>query len=145
MPDGFELLRSQHRDVERLVDRYAITADERLARELCELLTRHTHLEEQALYPQLRRFVDGGDDLADIAESEHAALKALIARIRFAPPPDVRPLIEQLGRDAIAHMNEEEGRLFPEMEGVGIDAQELGRRLHAAADRTGSRSAYQMG
>ena len=59
--NGFEVLTAQHREVEALFARYAGEPDDATARRICELLTRHTELEERALYPELRRLVDNGD------------------------------------------------------------------------------------
>ena len=65
MADGFEMLAEDHRAVERLFETYVHDNEDSVAREICEELTLHTQVEEAALYPALRRYVDGGDDLAD--------------------------------------------------------------------------------
>jgi hemerythrin superfamily protein len=130
--DGFEFLAEQHREVERLFRRYAEEPDDALAREICELLTAHAVAEERALYPELRRVVDGGDDLADDADAQHALAKTLIARVYDSPPDDLRPLIEELERDVTAHVRFEEDELFPAMAESGVDADELDTRLRAA-------------
>ena len=98
MPDGFEYLAEQHREVEKLFRRYGETPDDGIAHEICAALTTHTAAEEQALYPELRRIVDGGDDLADDAEGQHGVAKTIIARIYDSPPDDLRPLVGILCR-----------------------------------------------
>ena len=95
MPDGFEMLQDDHRKVERLFETYLHDNEDSVAREICEQLTLHTQVEEAALYPALRRNVDGGDDLADVAEQEHSAVKTLIARIYDAPPEGLLDLVSR--------------------------------------------------
>jgi hemerythrin superfamily protein len=143
--DGFALLQDQHREIERLFDRYAQTADDAVAREVCDLVTLHSQTEEQALYPELRRIVDDGDDLADRAEAEHGAIRTLVARVYDSPPDDLRPLIDELAREVARHVQFEESRIFPDMREVGVDADALARRLHAAAGEASSRSSGEVG
>ena len=132
MIDGFELLEREHREVEQRFDRYAAAPDDAIAHEICERLTLHSDIEERALYPALRRYVDGGDDLADRAEQEHAAVKLLIARVYGAPPDDLQPLMQEIRENVERHVQEEEQELFPEMRDSRVDPNELGDRLEAA-------------
>src|SRR5438477_436390 len=87
--DGFQLLEEDHREVERLFSRYADSRDDVVAHDICSMLAEHSEIEDAALYPALRRLVDGGDDLADVAEQEHTAIASLIARVYDAPPGDL--------------------------------------------------------
>jgi hemerythrin superfamily protein len=130
--NGFEVLTAQHREVEALFVRYAGEPDDATARRICEMVTRHTELEEQALYPELRRLVDSGDDFADQAEAEHALARTIIARIYDSPPDDLRPVVQELERTVSAHVRDEEDRLFPAMIEVGVDADKLASKLGAA-------------
>ena len=129
MPDGFEMLQDDHRKVERLFETYLHDNEDSVAREICEQLTLHTQVEEAALYPALRRNVDGGDDLADIAEQEHAAVKTLVARIYDAPPEGLLDLVAELRREVDHHVEQEESTLFPEMREAGVDAGLLGAEI----------------
>lgn len=139
MADGFEVLSAQHREVERLFDQYGATADDAIAREICEKLTVHTEIEEKALYPEMRRLVDDGDDLADEAEAEHGVAKTIIARVYDSPPDDLRPVIDELQRIVTSHVRSEEDRLFPAMAESGVDAEALAARLDAATSEVSSR------
>jgi hemerythrin superfamily protein len=132
---GFELLCSEHREVERQFSRYADSPDDTIAREICEKLTSHAAIEEKVLYPELRRMVDGGDDLADDAAAEHGMAKMIISRIYDSPPDDLRPLVKELERVVTAHVRFEEERLFPAMDEAGVDANELALRLDSAASQ----------
>ena len=129
MSDGFEVLQAEHREVAQLFDRYQTSPDDHLARTIFTELTLHTETEERALYPELRRLVDGGDDLADEAEAEHAAVKALIARAYDSPPTDLAPLVQSIRNDVEAHVQREETEIFPAMREAGVDAAQLAARL----------------
>ncbi len=135
MPDGFEMLQDDHRKVERLFETYLHDNEDSVAREICEQLTLHAQVEEAALYPALRRNVDGGDDLADIVEQEHAAVKTLIARIYDAPPEGLLDLVAELRREVDHHVEQEESTLFPEMREAGVDAGLLGAEIEGTRQR----------
>jgi hemerythrin superfamily protein len=132
MTDGFELLAGDHRTVERLFETYMHDNEDSVAREICEQLTLHARLEEAALYPALRRYVDGGDDLADEAEQEHSAVKTLIARIYDSPPDGLLDLVSELRHEVEHHVEREESELFPLMRESGVDARLLGAELEGA-------------
>lgn len=135
--NGFEVLRAQHREVEALFGQYAANPDDATARQVREKLTRHAELEERALYPELRRLVDNGDDFADEAEAEHALAKTIIARMYDSPPEDVRPLMQELERVVTVHVRTEEEQLFPAMIESGVDAGKLASKLDAEAGVAG--------
>jgi hemerythrin superfamily protein len=141
MTDIFESLTRDHRDVEKLFTRFAESDDDSIAHEICDALTLHAEVEEQVLYPELRRIVDGGDDLADIAEAEHGAARLVIARVYEAPPADLGPLMHELRAGIEHHVTSEENELFPQLQESGADAQALGQKadaVRAAASSRGS-------
>lgn len=106
--------------------------EEPVVRELAEHLTRHSELEEAALYPALRRWVDGGDDLADRAQQEHAQIATMVAELtNSATPERLGDLVGSL-RDAVtAHVEFEESEIFPAMRESGVDADQVARDLQA--------------
>jgi hemerythrin superfamily protein len=132
MADGFEILSEDHREVERLFDTYRNDNEDSIAHEICERLSVHTRVEEAALYPALRRYVDGGDDLADVAEQEHSAVKTIIARIYDSPPEGLFDLVAELRREVEHHVESEESELFPQMREAGVDAGLLGAEIEGA-------------
>ena len=132
MADGFEILTEDHREVERLFDTYRHDPEESIAHDICARLNVHTRVEEAALYPALRRYVDGGDDLADVAEQENAAAKSIIARIDGSPPEQLFDLMTELRREVEHHVESEESELFPEMRESGVDADVLGAEIAGA-------------
>jgi hemerythrin superfamily protein len=132
MGDGFTWLEDDHRAIEREFETFRHDEEGTVARELCEHLTRHTQLEEAHLYPKLRRYVDGGDDLADQAEQEHAAVKTMIAEIYDSATPERIPeLVADMRKAVEAHVEHEEAEIFPAMRESRVDAQQLGSELGA--------------
>jgi hemerythrin superfamily protein len=145
MTDLFESLTQDHRDVEALFAAYAERGEDATAHAICDALTVHTRAEEEVLYPEIRRLVDGGDDLANQAEAEHASVKLLIARVYETPPADLHGLIDQLRSTVELHVASEETALFPKLRDAGADAEALGRKLDAARAEAPSRSSGQVG
>jgi hemerythrin superfamily protein len=130
--DGFRWLEEDHRAIEREFETFRHDEEGTVVRELCEHLTRHTQLEESALYPQLRRLVDGGDDLADRAEQEHATVRTMIAQIYDSATPERVPtLVADMRKAVEAHVEEEESTIFPAMREAGVDAGRLAAELGA--------------
>jgi len=145
MADGYEFLAQEHRRLEAMFERYRQQPDDALARRIAEALTLHAQAEEAALYPQLRRYVDGGDDLAADAEYEHATVKSQIARLYEAPPPDLAPLVRAIAQNVADHVRREETEIFPAMRESGVDADSLARALERAEGDAPSRSARGVG
>ena len=132
MTDGFARLEEEHCAIRRLLDAYAGQPEDDLVREIIEQLTVHTEIEARALYPALRRLVDGGDDDADEAEAEHAAVRAVIGRIELSPPGDLSGLVETMRTLVEQHVEQEEQQLFPAMRESGVNAETLGEQVIAA-------------
>jgi iron-sulfur cluster repair protein YtfE (RIC family) len=143
--DIFELLTHDHREVEQLFERFETSGDDVVAHEICDALTLHSEIEEQVLYPEIRRLVDDGDDMANIAEAEHGSVRLLIARVWEAPPIDLHSLIGELRAQVERHVASEENDLFRELRGAGADAEALGRKAEAARAEAPSRSSGQVG
>jgi hemerythrin superfamily protein len=145
MSDGFEFLTREHRQVEAMFEQYRQHPDDALAHRIAETLTLHTEAEEAALYPQLRKYVDGGDDLAAEAQYEHATVKSQIARLYEAPPPDLAPLVRAIAQNVADHVRREEQEIFPAMRESGVDADGLARALERAQGEATSRSSGGVG
>ena len=145
MSDGYEFLTREHRQVEAMFEQYRQQPDDALARRIAEALTLHAQAEEAALYPQLRKYVDGGDDLAAEAEYEHATVKSQIARLYEAPPPELAPLIREIEQNVADHVRHEEAEIFPAMRDSRVDADDLARALERAQGEAPSRSSGSVG
>jgi hemerythrin superfamily protein len=140
MSDGYEFLTREHRQVESMFQQYRQQPDDALAHRIAEALTLHTEAEEAALYPQLRKYVDGGDDLAADAEDEHATVKSQIARLYEAPPTDLVALMGEIEQNVADHVRREEQEIFPAMRESGVDGDGLARALERAQGEAPSRS-----
>jgi len=107
-----ELIRSEHRQVEQLFARFEETGDRDVAMEICDLLERHTEMEEQVAYPALRE-VD--EELYADAQQEHDEADELIQQIRQAEGDELAPLVSQLQADVEHHVSDEEEECLPKM------------------------------
>jgi hemerythrin superfamily protein len=108
-----ELIQSEHRQVEALFAQFEDTGDRDVAMEICDLLERHTEMEEQVLYPELRK-VD--EDLYEDAQEEHDEADELIQKIRQAEGDELRDLVLELKGDIQHHVEDEETEDLPAME-----------------------------
>jgi hemerythrin superfamily protein len=132
MDDGFALLEQDHRQIEEEFQSFVRDNESPVVRELCEHLTRHSELEETALYPALRRWVDGGDDLADRAQQEHAAIATMVAELSDSATPErLEDLVAELRNAVEAHVEFEEAEIFPAMRDSRVDADRLAADLRS--------------
>jgi hemerythrin superfamily protein len=120
MDDGFAQLEHDHREIEQQFQVVVSEGDAPVVRELCEQLTRHSTAEETVLHPALRRWVDGGDDLADRAQQEHATIATMVAQLAdSATPEQIGDLVHQLQDVVAAHLAFVETEIIPAMREVG--------------------------
>lgn len=112
MDQATQLIQSEHRQVEDLFARFEETGDRRTAMDICDLLERHTEMEEQVLYPQLRR-VDA--DLYEDAQEEHDEAAQLIEQIRTAHGDRLTELVLELEGEIEHHVEDEETEDLPAM------------------------------
>jgi hemerythrin superfamily protein len=138
--DGFSWLEQDHRDIEEQFQTFLRDNEEPVVRAVCEHLTRHSQTEDAALYPALRRFVDGGDDLADRAQQEHAAIATIVAELYQSTTPErLVDQVSQLREVVSAHVEFEESELFPAMRSCGVDGAQLLRDVQEAQAHEPSR------
>lgn len=135
--DAIALLKQDHRTVEALFDEFE-QADETeqsdLATRICHMLTVHTQIEEEFLYPQAKEALgeeEGEDEVVYEAEIEHGAAKELIGKIEASTPedPHFKPLVMVLSEYVKHHVKEEEKELFPNLKDTELDLKELGSQL----------------
>jgi len=131
--DAIALLKQDHRLVEQLFDEFEDAADEQLdplAERICKLLTVHTQIEEELLYPEAEESLEDSD-LVQEALVEHGSAKELIAKIEAMSSDDeeFKATVKVLGEYVKHHVKEEEGELFPQMKKAKVDLQELGSNL----------------
>lgn len=133
--DAIALLKQDHRMVEALFDEFE-EADESeqssLATRICQMLTVHTQIEEELLYPQAKEaFGEEEDAMVYEAEIEHGSAKELIAKVEAGTPedPEFKPLVKVLGEYVKHHVKEEEKEMFPALKETELDLKELGVQL----------------
>jgi hypothetical protein len=96
--DAIALLKSDHREVERMFSEFErARSDERkreLAEQICADLRTHTTIEEEIFYPAFLEATEE-KDLHHEAEIEHAGAKHLIGEIESAGPEDDQASFER--------------------------------------------------
>ncbi len=141
--DAIVLLRDDHKEVRKLFREFQApsTTDARkgaIVRKAIELLTVHTYIENEVMYPEVRKLLpDLEDDILESYEEHHVA-DVLIMELSALQPKDERfeakttVLIENVTH----HMDEEEQDWFPKVrEGLGRKKlQEVGQRLLEAKE-----------
>jgi hemerythrin superfamily protein len=135
-PDAIQLLKRDHAEVKTLFDSFEDADDdeqEEIAEQVCKLLTIHTTIEEELLYPAAKEaFTDEEDkDLVNEAEIEHASAKELIEQIRAMDSDDEKfaATVKVLSEQIQHHVKEEESELFPKLKKAKLDIKALGAEL----------------
>ena len=142
--DAIVLLRDDHKEIRALFREFRSpkTTDTRkghVVEKIIELLTVHTYIENEVMYPQVRQLLPELED--DVLESyeEHHVADVLVVELAALAPGDERfeakttVLIENVTH----HMDEEEQDWFPKVrEGLGRkELQRLGSELLEARAR----------
>jgi hemerythrin superfamily protein len=128
--DAVLLLTQDHREVEKLLDLLDRAGDARIesmwTEQVITELVGHWVVEEQHLYPAVRRQVPDGDRLADQAIADHAAMEALLKALERmdVDDPEFRAVATRMGVVIRQDLRAEEQELFPRLRAY-IDAKEL--------------------
>ena len=137
---AIELLESDHRKVEALLERFESEkegdeeARRAIARRICGELKAHTRLEEELFYPWLRENMDEEQmELLEEAYVEHASAKDLIAQVEAASEIDdtFNAKVKVLGEYVKHHVKEEENEIFAAVRDMQEELDELGQEMHA--------------
>jgi len=144
--DAIVLLRNDHKEIRRLFTQFekagenAHAAKGKLVDRMIELLTQHTYIENEVMYPRVRALLPEVED--DVLESyeEHHVADVLVVELAAMKPDAERftakttVLIENVRH----HIEEEEQEWFPKVrEGLGrnvlqdIGAEMIEARKHA--------------
>jgi hemerythrin superfamily protein len=137
--DAIVLLKEDHQQVKRLFREFERAGEDaharkgELVKKIIELLTVHTYIENEVMYPEVRKLVpDIEDDILESYEEHHVA--DVLCMELFALKPDserfdakTTVLIESVEH----HIEEEEGEWFPKVrEALGRkQLSELGERM----------------
>ncbi|MDT4938047.1 MAG: hypothetical protein QOG80_1718 [Pseudonocardiales bacterium] len=137
--DAITLLKQDHKEVKALFRRFRDAGDNatktkgELVKKMIELLTVHTYIENECMYPRVRELLpDLEDDILESYEEHHVA-DVLVMELFVMSPTNAHfdakttVLIENVEH----HIAEEEQEWFPKVrEGLGRrQLQELGAEL----------------
>jgi hemerythrin-like domain-containing protein len=140
--DAIVLLKNDHKEIRRLFRDFESAGEDatkrkgQLVDEMIELLTVHTYIENEVMYPRVRELLpDLEDDVLESYEEHHVA-DVLVMELSGMQPDAERfdakttVLIESVRH----HMDEEEEDWFPKVrEGLGRKTlQEIGAEMEKA-------------
>ena len=147
--DAIVLLKKDHQEMRKLFRGFekagedAIATKARLATQIIEALTVHTYIENEVMYPRVRKLLPEVED--DVLESyeEHHVADLLVLELAAMEPDAERfvPKMTVLMENVKHHMEEEEQQWFPKVrEGLSrTQLQEIGAEL-ARVKETAPRS-----
>jgi hemerythrin superfamily protein len=145
-----DLLKKQHRQVEKLFKEVEKTEDPKQRRKLMEQiaddLKMHTQIEEEIFYPAVREVGTAkAEEMIDEAFEEHHVVDLVLAELPQVDPEDERfeAKMTVLSELVKHHVEEEEEEMFPMAEKkLGAERiKELGQQLEQMAGRGGQRRA----
>lgn len=116
--DAINLLKQDHRTVEKLFHEFqlakGVTDQEELCQRICTQLEVHSALEEQCFYPGVRS-VAGMDDKVDESLREHGEVKRLCGQLKSMTARDsqLQSCMTELKQAVEHHVKEEEQEMFP--------------------------------
>src|SRR5918992_4548254 len=150
--DAIDVIEEDHRTVEQLFARFERlrgAGDAEGKRAVVDSIIRelriHAEIEEEVLYPNIRRLLADGDALVAEAVQEHAEAREALAEIEAKSPhdPDFDAKVTTLINDVRHHVNEEEGEMLPKLRtAVGAPLLvALGEDLEAARRARAARAA----
>jgi hemerythrin superfamily protein len=143
--DAIVLLKNDHREIKKLFADFQKAGDgaektkQRLVDKMIELLTVHTYIENEVMYPRVRELLPELEE--DVLESyeEHHVADVLVMELAGMKSSDERFTAKAtvLIENVTHHIDEEEQEWFPQVrEGLGRKAlQEIGQEMLAAKER----------
>jgi hemerythrin superfamily protein len=143
--DAIVLLKNDHKEVKKLFRQFEQAGEDaterkgQLVSKIIELLTVHTYIENEVMYPEVRKLVPDIEDDIDESYEEHHVADVLCSELFAMRPSSDRfdakttVLIESVEH----HIEEEEGEWFPKVRAALGRKQlaELGERMLAAKQK----------
>lgn len=116
--DPMRILKADHREVEKLLDKLAESDEgserEEMVTELVTKLSAHMEAEESIVYPPVRQEV--GDEDAEEAEVEHGLAREGLEKVQqMIEMPGFGAAVDMLKGGISHHVEEEENELLPEL------------------------------
>ena len=143
--DAIVLLKADHKEIRRLFREFEAAGDKaakkkaKLVQHIIELLTVHTYVENEVMYPEVRALLpDLEDDVLESYEEHHVADILCMELSGMAPDAErfdakTTVLIESVTH----HIKEEEDVWFPKVR-TGLSRkqlQDIGARIEEARDK----------
>ncbi|UQA96799.1 hemerythrin domain-containing protein [Streptomyces halobius] len=141
-------LTADHREVDDLFEHFFDAAPGSVDRKFILValtieLVRHAVAEEEHLYPAVREHVEEGVALADKEIADHHRVERLLKDLegREATDHDFDRLVRELRTEVIAHVRDEEGNLFPQLDDAvhSYVLESLGQKVREAKKRAPTR------
>ena len=137
--DAIVLLKADHKEIKATFKRFQQAGEDatktkgELVKKMIELLTVHTYIENEVMYPEVRRLLpDLEDDILESYEEHHVADLLVMELVAMSPDAErfdakTTVLIENVTH----HIEEEEEDWFPQVRaGLGRkQMSELGKQL----------------
>ena len=143
--DAIVLLKEDHKEIKKTFDAFEKAGENahaekgRLVEKMIELLTAHTYIENEVMYPRVRELLpELEDDVLESYEEHHVADVLVMELVGMKPDAErftakTTVLIENVR----LHIDEEEQDWFPKVrEGLGRKTlQEIGAEMQAAKEK----------
>ena len=135
MANAIELIKSDHRKVEQLYQRYQGAnghpqPQDAIIKEICQELTIHAQLEEEIFYPAVeRRLGKEGASLVKEARKEHSEMKHAIRQLQASEVagPESEQVFQEMMQGVQHHVKEEETEMLPKaQQQLGAESDRLG-------------------
>jgi hemerythrin-like domain-containing protein len=142
LKDEHKLIKKAFRDFEKAGEK-AYAAKGKAVDRIIELLTAHTYIENEVMYPRVRELLPEVED--DVLESyeEHHVADVLVLELALMKPTDERFVAKTtvLIENVEHHIDEEEKEWFPKVrDGLGRkQLQELGAKMVEARKKAPTR------
>ena len=138
MPDGIDLILTDHRRVDELFATFEASGDPTVVGQIFDALAAHDDAEHAALYP-LAGKVLGDTAMIERFAAAHSAVKQQIDRMKHTEGPALVAGVAQLKKLVVAHVRDEETKLLPKLADAATDLQleQLGSRILATKQRAG--------
>jgi hemerythrin superfamily protein len=140
--DAIVMLKNDHKEIKKVFTQFQKAGDDaektkgQLVSKMIELLTIHTYIENEVMYPRVRALLPEVED--DVLESyeEHHVADVLVMELSMMKPSDERfdAKTTVLIENVLHHIEEEEEEWFPKVRaGLGRkQLQELGADMEKA-------------
>ncbi|MFC5551131.1 hemerythrin domain-containing protein [Massilia aerilata] len=132
--DPIQMLVRDHDTVRKLADKYLNSSDmevkKQAATQLLQAIHTHSRLEESIFYPNVRCL---DDKLVRHFEQDHLKVDDLLATLQGMAPdePRAEPMMREMLKSVLNHIEEEEGELFPRLRQSNVDMADIGLQMQA--------------